>query len=387
MRTNLCVNSSLRLTFKACVAIAVVAAVCGVCGMAATSLVAGDAKDKQPDPKLYQATVDRATAFLTARQTKDGALSPEMGIGPTALAALGLLRTGHTADDPQVAKMLAYLQSCAQETGGIHQPKSYVANYETCVALICFKEANRDGRYDKLIRRAEAFVRGGQWDEARGKDKADLNYGGVGYGAKSQPDLSNTAFLVDALKECGAAADDKAVQKALVFVSRCQNLESEHNTTKYAAKINDGGFYYSCVLGRNDTTRETPDGGQRSYGTMTYSGLKSMLYAGLTKDDPRVKAAEEWIRKHYDVKSNPGMGDAGLFYYYLTFSKTLSALGLDEVEDAQGVKHDWRRELIEELAARQQSNGSWSNKDNRWFEGDPNLATAYALLALSYSKR
>ena len=24
---------------------------------------------------------------------------------------------------------------------------------------------------------------------------------------------------------------------------------------------------------------------------MTYSGLKSMIYAGLTKDDPRVKAA------------------------------------------------------------------------------------------------
>ena len=29
---------------------------------------------------------------------------------------------------------------------------------------------------------------------------------------------------------------------------------------------------------------------------MTYSGLKSMIYAGLTKDDPRVKAAVQWIR-------------------------------------------------------------------------------------------
>ena len=58
-------------------------------------------------------------------------------------------------------------------------------------------------------------------------------------------------------------------------------------------------------------------------------------------------------QKHYDVKSNPGLGDAGLFYYYLTFAKTLDALGLDEVEDAKGVKHEWRSELTEELARRQ----------------------------------
>ena len=50
----------------------------------------------------------------------------------------------------------------------------------------------------------------------------------------------------------------------------------------------------------------------RSYGSMTYAGFKSMLYAGLSADDPRVQAAAGWISKHYDVKSNPGMQDAGL---------------------------------------------------------------------------
>lgn len=82
---------------------------------------------------------------------------------------------------------------------------------------------------------------------------------------------------------------------------------------------------------------------------MTYSGLKSLVYAGLTKDDPRLKAAVTWIRENYDVNSNPGMGDAGLYYYYHTFAKALDALGLDEIEDA-------------------------------------NLATAFALLALSYCR-
>ena len=139
-----------------------------------------------------------------------------------------------------------------------------------------------------------------------------------------------------------------------MFVSRCQNLESEHNTTKYASKVNDGGFYYTRVLEQGRTRNgESADGGLRSYASMTYCGLKSMIYAGLTKDDPRVKAALQWIRKNYDLKSNPGMGDAGLYYYYHTFAKTLDVLGVDEFEDAKGVKHDWRRELTEELARRQ----------------------------------
>jgi squalene-hopene/tetraprenyl-beta-curcumene cyclase len=360
----------------------------GCCLLAAPlSLLAAETKSFGPDPQLYQATVDRAIQYLAKQQSQDGALSPQMGIGPTALATLGLLRSGRSVSDPQVAKGLKYLEEYAQESGGIHMPGGRIPMYESCIALICFKEANRDGRYDKLIKPAEAFVRGGQWDESRGKEKSDVYYGGVGYGGKSRPDLSNTAFFIDALKSCGAGPDDKALQRALVFVSRCQNLESEHNTTQFAAKINDGGFYYTCVLGRQDEERQTAEGGLRSYGSMSYSGLKSMIYAGLTRDDPRVKAAVQWIRKHYDLQSNPGMGDAGLYYYYVTFAKALEALGADQIEDAKGVKHDWRRELTEALARRQQADGSWVNKNTRWMEGDPNLATAFALLALSYCRK
>ena len=61
-------------------------------------------------------------------------------------------------------------------------------------------------------------------------------------------------------------------------------------------------------------------------------------------------------------------------------------LGIDELEDAKGVKHNWRRELIEELAKRQKPDGSWVNPDGQWMEGDPNLATAFALLALSHCR-
>jgi squalene-hopene/tetraprenyl-beta-curcumene cyclase len=357
-----------------------------VVGGSASAAEGAEGKAVGPAPKLYQTTVDRGIQFLLMQQAQDGSVSSQMGIGATALATLGLLRNGRTAKDPQVAKGLAYLEEFYQEDGGVHQPRSRVPNYETCVALLCFKDANHGGKYDEIVRRAEGYVRGSQFDETDGKQKSDLYYGGVGYGGPTRPDLSNTAFVVDALKACGASSDDPAIQKALVFVSRCQNLESEHNTTKFAGKVNDGGFYYTCVEGRQETPQQTPNEGLRSYGAMTYSGLKSMIYAGLTKDDPRVKAAVGWIRKNYDVTCNPGMGDSGLYYYYHTFAKALDVLGQDEVEDAKGIKHDWRRELTEELARRQQANGSWVNTNRRWMESDPNLATAFALLALSYCR-
>lgn len=119
---------------------------------------------------------------------------------------------------------------------------------------------------------------------------------------------------------------------------------------------------------------------------MTYAGLKSLIYAGVTREDPRVKAAVEWVGKNYDLERNPGMQKPyeGLYYYYHTFAKCLSALDEDTVTDAKGNKHNWRGELIETLSSSQQENGSWVNKADRWLEGDAELVTAYALLSLSY---
>lgn len=377
-------HTLLRGTINVSRSVAIFVSIFGFAAVA--SFAAADETAKKPTPKLYQETTDRAIKFLALQQTEDGAISPRLGIGPTALATLGLLRTGRTPADPQVAKGLKFLEEYTQETGGIHIPGGRIPVYETCIAMMCFKEANRDGKYDKILKDADAFIRKGQYDESRQKEKSDIAYGGIGYGGKSRPDLSNTAYLVDALKSCGAKPDDPALQKALVFASRCQNLESEHNTSPMAAKVNDGGFFYTPMTDRAPQERSTAAGGLRSYGSMTYSGLKSMIYAGLKKDDPRVKAAFTWITKNYDLSSNPGMGDAGLYYYYHTFSKALDAFGVDEIEDAKGVKHDWRAELVAELAKRQKPDGSWVNTNTQWMEGDPNLATAFALLSLSYCK-
>ncbi|MGD9127631.1 MAG: terpene cyclase/mutase family protein, partial [Planctomycetia bacterium] len=216
-----------------------------------------------------------------------------------------------------------------------------------------------------------------------GKKPEDLSYGGAGYGKHKRPDLSNTSFFMEAIKRAGSGPDDPAMKKALKFVERCQNFESATNTAPFATKNPDGGFFYTPAAGGESKAGETPAGGLRSYGSMTYTGLKSMIYAGLKKDDPRVKAAVEWISKNYTLKNNPGMGDSGLYYYYHTFAKALAAIGTNEVTDVKGKKHDWRKDFVAELAARQKENGSWVNADTRWLEGDPNLATAYVLLALA----
>lgn len=333
--------------------------------------------------RAYQQAVDRAAIYLAQAQGADGAFTAP---GVTSVVTTGLLRNGRSADDPLVARSLKYLEGMVQPNGGVYQPDSLYRNYETCLAMLCFTEANRDGRYDKLLKNADRFIKQEQWDESEGHDRSSMYYGGAGYGRHERPDLSNTQFLIEALKAAGNGPDDEAMQKALVFVSRCQNLETEHNTTDFARTNPDGGFYYTIAAGGSSMAGETPEGGLRSYGSMTYAGLKSMIYAGVGPDDPRVKAAFDWIRKHYDLETNPGMADNGLYYYYHTFAKALNAMGVDQVEDADGVKHDWRRELRQELLSRQRPDGSWVNENPRWMEGEPSLVTGYALLALSYCR-
>jgi len=342
--------------------------------------------DKQNNQ--FDAMRSKAVAYLqNIGQAADGSFSGEAGPGITSIVTVALIRNGVTEADPAVAKALNYLLGFRRPDGGIYQEGSLYRNYETCLAILCFVEANKDGKYDEVIERANAFVReiqvGSDGSVARNKDE----FGGSGYGKHKRPDLSNTTFLIEALRAAGASADDEAIQRALVFVSRSQNLESEHNSTKHAPKINDGGFFYTPAAGGSSQAGETANGGLRSYASMTYAGLKSMIYAGVDQDDLRIKAALSWIRKNYDVSENPGMGASGHYYYLHTFAKTLRALEIDEVQSVDGQRHNWRGDLISELSRRQKRNGSWFNTRNtRWLEGDENLVTGYALLALSYCR-
>jgi squalene-hopene/tetraprenyl-beta-curcumene cyclase len=329
---------------------------------------------------------ERAVAFLRPRQDAKGGWSTQREPGVTALVVTALLRSGHVPPaDPAVTKALAYLEGFIGPKGGLSEAPH--ANYSTSIAILAFQQANKNGRYDHVIKAGQQFLKTMQWDEGEGKSRDDAFYGGAGYGgSNSRPDLSNTAFFMEALRETGLPADDPDLKKALVFVSRCQNLKSEFNDQAWASKVNDGGFIYTAANGGQSMAPKLPDGGLRSYASMTYAGLKSMIYAGLDREDPRVKAALSYISQNYTLDENPGLGQQGLYYYYHTFAKTMGVLGQPAVVDAKGTSHDWRADLVAALAKRQQPEGGWVNPADRFMEGDPNLVTAYALLALAYTR-
>jgi squalene-hopene/tetraprenyl-beta-curcumene cyclase len=338
-----------------------------------------------PDAKAVKEVRDKAYAFLKAAQDKDGSFPPNrFRPGVTALVVAGLARNGYAADDPVMKKALAYLTKQVKNNGGIYDKG--LANYTTSVAVMALADINADHRYDTILKNAAAFLRTIQANDI---PAGDVKYGGVNYGkGQGAVDMSNTTYFVEALIRAGVPKNDPAVQRALTFMTRCQNFQdkeegSDQAFAKKARPEDVGGFVYRPDP---DDKRHATEGGLRSLGAMTYAGLKSFLYAGVKKDDPRVRAATKWIRQHYTLEENPGEKQQGLYYYYHTFAKAMEALGEDPFKDARGKEHAWRKELFEALKKRQQADGSFVNKGDRVFgEADPRLATAFALLGLSYT--
>jgi squalene-hopene/tetraprenyl-beta-curcumene cyclase len=365
---------------------------------AAVALVPGSAPAQPKDGDAWKASVDKATAYLKKSQNEDGSWSASpQNRGVTGVAVAGLIRCGVKPDEAPVAKGVKYIETLVNVKSGHiagDDAKATLINYTTSINIMALDAANKGDKYKPVIQNAAKYLKQYQWDETRGKQQDSDYYGGAGYaGDKSRPDLSNTAFFLEAMKTAGVPQDDPVFKKALVFVSRCQNLDSEFNKAPWAKKNNDGSFIYTGANGgenrRSDGEGTKTDMG--GYGSMTYAGVKSMIYCGVSKDDPRFKKAMEWIAKNYTLDSNPGMPEAnsqrGLYYYYHTFAKCMDALGEDTFTDAKGVKHDWRADLQAAILKRQKPDGSWVNENDRWMEGDPNLVTGYALMTLSYCKK
>ena len=369
------------------------AALCSL-GWTLSLAPAGDAK-VGPDKKIWDQVAQKAARFLHGTQDKNGGWSTDKNPGVTGIAVTGLLKSGMaTPQDPLGQKALKYIESLVnpeQKHIAGKDPKVQLLNYVTSINVMALVEDKQDEKYKAIVGDAVAFLKKLQWDDEEGKDASSDFFGGAGYDSKSRPDLSNTQTFLDALKAAGIGPGDPAMKKALIFVNRCQNLKGEHNDRPWAKLINDGSFIYTAATGGATKVVDKPleNGALPGYGSMTYAGIKSMIYCGVSKDDPRIKKAYEWIQNNYSVDKNPGMPEVrsqwGLYYYYNTMAKTLDALGVDYVVDSKGVKHDWRKDITEALAKRQRADGSFHNVPN-WMEADQNLVTGYALMALSYCK-
>ncbi len=278
------------------------------------------------------------------------------------------------------------------------------ANYNTSISLMALV-VNPQPEYDEAIRNARQFVIGQQNDFGKNGEPNHVFNGGVGYGtpkpdSPAHADLSNTHFAIEALyyskkllEDQGKPVDqehDLDWSAAIKFVERCQNRPESNDQPWAGANPKDnGGFIYEPGTSKI-APEKMPDGrtALRSCGSMTYAGMMSFIYAGLTPDDPRIKAALKWLGENYTLDENPGLGAEGMFYYFHTMSRALSVAGLDTLTTKDGKTVNWREDLAHKLLNTQAGDGSWKNSTAaRWMEGDPNLVTAYTCLALEHVYR
>jgi squalene-hopene/tetraprenyl-beta-curcumene cyclase len=347
----------------------------------------------------------KSGAYLLSKQMDDGSWFHHPAI--TSLVCVGLINSPQYATTKvkaAVERGLDFVVKFAKPDGSIWtEGNGQYPNYCTSVSLIALAAADRP-QDRALIRKARDFIMGPNSQFSNLK-KSDPSYGGIGYGHSLRPDLSNTQWALEALAMTDhldreplckdperAKKADLAWDRAATFLTRCQNL-AETNKAGWVMSDpdNKGGFIYMPGCDENGLPPESKAGeedmggrkGLRSYGSMTYAGLKSMLYAKLKKDDVRVKAAHEWIRRHFTFDKNPGIGAEGHFYYLHTVSKALSVYGEDTLVDDQGVEHNWRAEFIDKLLAMQKPEGFWVNEaSGRWMESMPELVTAYGMMAM-----
>ena len=334
--------------------------------------------------------VTRGLEFLVARQGEEGGWEafgrPHPAI--TSLAVKALLHDKrYGPDHPAVKRALAFILTFAKPDGGIYVEGEGMRNYHTAVAIMALCKSEEPA-HKEAVRKAQAFLKKLQWDEEEQHTRTSAWYGGQGYGQHKRPDLSNTQLMLEALNQSGLPKDDPAYKKAMVFISRCQML-SETNDQPFARGSDDGGFIYTPANDGESKAGNVIVEGKvqlRTYGSMTYAGFKSMLYADVDRKDPRVQRAFEWIRGHYTLDSNPNMPQGqsrqGLFYYFHVFARAMRAWGEEVIVDREGKAHKWREDLCAKIVALQQPDGSWINEEDRWYEGNPHLVTGYAVRAL-----
>jgi squalene-hopene/tetraprenyl-beta-curcumene cyclase len=344
--------------------------------------------------------IGKGLTWLASKQKPEGNWGQ-----PEYPAMTALVLTGFQGDqsgfykrkyEQVITRGYDYLLKCVKPDGGIYGKD--LTNYNTSISMMALLVANRP-EYQPVIKKARAYIIGLQddfGDKGMGDNPLD---GGIGYGGTyKHSDLANTTFALEALHYSrylksdvagDAEAKDLNWKAAIQFISRTQNLPGA-NDQKWASDDpdNKGGFVYFPEDSKAGEVK-LPDGkvALRSYGSMSYAGLLSYIYAQLDKNDPRVKAVYDWLSRHYTLEENPGMGKDGLYYYYHTMAKALSIYGVESLTLKDGKSVNWRKELAKKLLDLQNGDGYWVNESGRWWEKDPVLVTSYAVITLEIISR
>lgn len=338
-----------------------------------------------------QRAIDKGLASLAATQNSNGWWSTPDHPSVSGLALSALLGDPDKRykNNPRTQKGLDFLLSCAKPDGSIYQTN--LINYNTSLSMMALLAANNP-KYDPVLRKARAYLAGTQVDMGEpGKTDSPFD-GGVGYGSKyAHSDMNNTLVAIEAMYYSRHLAEDKNLpgkdlnwQAVASFIQNCQNLPS-HNKQDWVSddpKHKGGFIYYPGTSMAGSETNAAGKVALRTYGSISYAGLMSYIYADVKKTDPRVVAVLEWLRSNYTLEENPGMGPQGYYYYLHLMTKALNAYGAETLELKDGKKINWRKDVAMRLINLQKADGSWANDNGRWWEKDPALVTAYAVMSL-----
>jgi len=368
-----------------------------IIGLMGTVIVMHAAMGAPVSPELeadIRASMTRGADWLAAQQQSDGFWAIPDSPALTGLSMWALQETDPTAYAAAINRAMVFILTSVHEDGSIWRMPAMqrkgggLANYNTAICMAALHALNR-AELVSVIQNARSYLSGMQYADGG-------NYrGGMGYDAdqgRPYTDLSNSYIAYEAmrltqdvedLRAAGEAKADLDWEAAQAFLAQVQNLPGV-NTNSYASDSAEdrGGFAYTPGAGAS-TTNEAGEIKLRSYGSMTYAGLLALIYAQVDAQDPRVTSARNWAATHWSLEENPGLGQEGLYYFFNVLAKSLNASGDESLTRPDGTAIAWREDLARKLIALQQPDGTWVNTNNRWWEGDPNLVTAYTLLALS----
>ena len=341
-----------------------------------------------------RAALGRGATWLAAQQQADGHWGLPDTPALTGLAMWGLQQTDPAAYQAAIDRAMVFVLTSVREDGSIWCEPSVqrkgggLGNYNTAVCMTALHALGRP-ELVPVVQNARTYLSKMQYLEPGGYR------GGMGSDAdqgRPYTDLSNSYMAYEAmrltqdvedLRADGAAKADLDWAAAQEFLAQVQNLPGV-NTNSYLSENEEdlGGFAYTPGAGPSTTNAE----GKvmlRSYGSMTYAGLLALVYAQVDAQDDRVRSAKDWAARHWSLEENPGMGQEGLYYFFNVLTKSLKATGEDMLTRPDGSAFAWREEVVRKLIALQKPDGFWVNENNRWWEADPNLVTAYTLLALA----
>lgn len=356
------------------------------------------------------AALDRAYAWLRARQQPDGNWSNPNFPALTGLAVWALTR-GDALNDEAIRRGVEFILSKAHPNGAIFvEPTEQrrgggLSNYNTAINMIALNEAGWPELVPYILR-AREFIAQSQFIAP-----GNVFHGGMGYDAdtdRAYADLSNTYIAFEAMRLTERVEDlrqdgepaDLDWEAALQFVQRVHNHPAFNDMVWVSNEAEDiGGFVYHPEQTRAGTFADEEGIVRfRSMHGMTYAGMLSYIYADVDRNDPRVLATANWAANHFNLAvNNPRSGGnephdtfderEGLFYLYNVMSKGLAAFGQNRFDPPNRPAFNWREELIQQLLSMQRidsstGHGYWVNEVGRYWESDPVLVTAYATIAL-----